>query len=187
MSFWKSRSGATIDGSPEKAFMPEMKPIPHGTMDVAFIKLFELIERENKHTGHFEKFYQITWKICDGEFKNREVTQRMKPFSGSNESIDRALNMLMLIMKICEFSPTHEEMLSPFDLLPMTGKMMGIKINEYSIPKDDGGLIRGNFVSEVHPLSADFKPQTGKPLEVSDSSLSRNSRVAKQPEDDIPF
>ncbi len=102
MSFFASGTGKLVSGRPEDAFLQDFKIIPEGTVADAFIKTFELVEKDNKFSGERESYYEIVWKICSDDFKNREVHQKIKCFSGAPESIDRALNMLLLIIKLCD-------------------------------------------------------------------------------------
>lgn len=195
MSFWTSGSGAQITGNPQDAFVKEFSIIPNNTTAVAKITDFVLLERENKYTGVSDKFYQITWKIETGEFKNREVTQKIKCFNDSPQKIDKALNMLKLVMDLCSFRPEHANAPDNQDLAKMKNKVCGIKIREWSMPKADGsGISEGNWICEVHP-AAQFITETGikiehKAIEVPyQSALSRNNKTLNpiDVDDDLPF
>ncbi len=195
-SFWESRLGNTITGSDKDSFLPDFTVIPNGTTAKAQIKKFELIEKTNTYTGSEEAFYEIVWKIIDGEFKNREVSQKIKPFVEKPEAIDRALNMLKRVFDLCNYKPTHGNAPTNQELLAMNNKILGIKIREWAQPKKDGsGFAEGNFVSEVHAINEQFKAEVGvkmQPPVVSsstpESALNRNPKG--QPIDldsDIPF
>jgi hypothetical protein len=191
--FWTSGSGILPQGTPELAFLKDFTVIPNNTMAIAKIENFNNVSKDNKYTGESEKYIHINWKIIDGEFKSREVSQKIKCFSGSAESIDRALNMLKLIMTLCHFSPSHPDAPTDDDLKKMIGKTCGIKIREYSIPKDDGSKpVEGNFVSECHQ-SIGFECQTGVKLETSvsipyiPSALTRNPKSMGDFDDDVAF
>lgn len=191
MSFWTSGSGKMITGKPEEAFLQDFTVIPEGTIADAFIKSFFLIERENKWDNNIDKFYEITYKLINGDFKNREVTQKIKCFAGSPEAIDRNLNMLRLVMELCEFKPTTKEAPGDLELLPMFNKVISVKIREWSMPKRDGsGIMEGNFVSEIYK-TGEIAPETGIKTVAThfptDSALNRNSKLADVPDDEIPF
>lgn len=191
MSFWKSGSGKLITGALEDARVPEFSIIPNNTTAFAQIKSFDLI-RATDYQGNPEQFYQITWKIAKDKFKGREVVQKIKAFADTPEKIDRALNMLKLIMNVCGFKLSHDNAPTEQDLSQMQGKVLGIKIKEWSAPKKDGsGFIEGNFVSEVYPAS-DFVAETGiklSPKSIVDSAFSRQATLSAtaQFKDDSPI
>jgi len=192
MSFY---GGAT--GDPSKAFVQDFTTIPEGTKALATIKAFEVVNKEATQYGDATKFFQVTWKLVDGDFKNREVIQKIKCFEGKPEQIERAKNMLVLLMKLCDYTPTHNNEPTTQELSMMRGKIVGIVIGEWSMPKQDGsGNLEGNFVREAHP-SKDFESETGVKTEVTytpslDSAFSRDKArrdaAAKDELDsDVPF
>jgi hypothetical protein len=195
-NFWESKTGTPITGNPNDAFVKDFSIIPDGTTAVARIKTFEIIEKNSEYRGP-EKYMQITYKITSGEFNDREVTQKIKPFDGEPKAIDRNLNMLKLVMDLCDFRPNHTGEPTSDDLKRMTGRILGIKIREWSLPKKDGsGIMEGNFVSEVAAASG-FVVETGiKAVHVhsmpTDTALSRNSNARVDGgmpgiDDDLPF
>lgn len=193
MSFWLSGTGLAPTGKPEDAFIGDFTIIPESTVATASIKSFTLVEKENKHKGITEKFYQIIYKLLDGQFKSREVTQKIKCFDGKPDQIQRNLNMLKLVMQLCDFKPTHNEAPQDLELIPMLNKIVCVKIGEWSIPKDDkSGNIEGNYIREVHASGA-IPTETGvkavvehKPTSSVDSAFSRNAAMPEL-ESDLPF
>lgn len=192
MSFWLSGTGEAPSGKPEDAFIGDFIVIPEGTVATASIKAFTLVEKENKHTGVTDKFYQIIYKLLDGDHKSREVTQKIKCFDGKPEQIQRNLNMLKLVMQLCEFKPTTKEAPMDLELLPMLNKIVSIKIGEWSMPKQDGGIMEGNFVREVHASGA-IATETGiksvaahAPTHGVQSALTRNAGIPEL-DSDLPF
>jgi len=166
MSFWQSKTGAPITGNPNDAFTKDFSVIPDGTTAHAGIKEFCLVEKE--FNGSKNRFYQITWKILNGDFKDREVTQKIKTFDQKPEIAQRALNMMMLIYKLTNHSPAHDMAPEDRDLKVFVGSQLGIKIAEWQMPKKDGsGIMEGNHVTEVHPITAAFKVETGVKKEVT--------------------
>ena len=192
MSFWLSGTGLAPTGKPEDAFIGDFVVIPEGTVATATIKAFTLVEKENKHTNSVDKFYQIIYKLLDGDHKSREVTQKIKCFDGKPEQIQRNLNMLKLVMQLCEFKPSTAEAPMDLELLPMLNKIVSIKIGEWSMPKQDGGMMEGNFVREVHASGA-IATETGiksvavhAPTHGVQSALTRNA-VMPELDSDLPF
>ena len=137
-----------------------------------------------------DKFYQVIYKLLDGDYKSREVTQKIKCFDGKPEQIQRNLNMLKLVMQLCELKPSTAKAPMDLELLPMLGKILSIKIGEWSMPKNDGGMMEGNFVREVHPTGS-LATETGVKAEVvhrpTDSALNRNAALLELADDGIPF
>ena len=161
--FW-GKAGEEITGRPEDAFTPEFDEIiPDGTTAPAELVLVELIDRLNQYKSEPEKFYQITWSIVSGEFKGRQVTQKIKCFFGKPAQIAKALNMLMLIMKLCNYKPPHSNEPTAAELMSMRGKILGIKICEYQLDVGDK-ILTGNWVREAHAVTDAFITQTGVKL-----------------------
>jgi len=192
MSFWLSGLGVMPTGLPQDSFVSDFSIIPEGTQAAAVIKQFGLIEKHNEFKGIDEKFYQVTFKLSDGDYKNREVTLKIRCFEGKPEQIQRNLNIFKLILQLCDFQPTHQNAPTDHDLMVTIGKSMHIKISEYSLKRDDGTYFYGNNVREVHKLNT-IKTETGikKITQQSadsglESALTRNSKIAKE-NDDVPF
>lgn len=194
MSFWTSPTGAKITGDADKAFVQPFQVIPEGTKAVASIKAFEVVHKEATQYNAESKFIQITWKLLSGDFKGREVQQKIKVFEGKPEQIERNLNMLMLIMKLCGYKPQHNNEPTTHELSEMCGQVLGIVIGEWSMEKNDGsGILEGNHIREVH-ASEGFQSETGIKAEVVhtksglDSALTRNQpKNLKDDLLDIPF
>lgn len=187
--------GAT--GDPSKAFIQDFTTIPEGTRALATIKAFEVVNKEATQYNDATKFFQVTYKLVSGDFKNREVIQKIKCFEGKPEQIERAKNMLVLIMKLCDYTPAHNNEPTTQELSMMRGKVAGIVIGEWSMPKKDGsGMLDGNFVRECWK-SEGFESETGVKTEVTytpaaESAFSRDKarRDAAAKDDldmDIPF
>ena len=196
--FWKSRTGGKITGEEDKAFLSDFSIIPEGTRAIALIKKFARVDKEATQWQPAETFLEITYKLVDGDYKNREVKQKIKCFEGKDVSVDRALNMLMLVMKLCEFKPTHGGEPTQEELSSMQGKVLGIVIGEWLIEKDDGKNIEGNNVTQIY-TSEGFECETGvkaKPPEprnsAPESAFSRNQERKQVTDDelfgdDVPF
>lgn len=192
MSFWLSGLGVMPTGLPQDSFVSDFSIIPEGTQASSVIKQFCLIEKHNQYTGNTDKFYQVTFKLSDGDYKNREVTLKIKCFSGKPEQIQRNLSLLKLLLGLCEFQPTHADAPTDQDLMITIGKSVCVKIGEYSLNRDDGTVMEGNFVREVHKLNS-IKTETGVKKVAQqptgsglESALNRNSGIAKE-NDDLPF
>jgi hypothetical protein len=176
-----------ITGDPKNAFLQDFPVIPDGTMAKAILHDIDILEKNNPSYG-YQKFIQITWKINDGDFFGREVRQKIKVFNGKPEQIDRALNMLKLVMNLCNHRFSHDGEPSVQDLKGMIGKICGVKIKEWSFPKEDGsGLFTDiNYVSEVHQAQG-FNSEVGVKKVRVESAFSRNAERGEKFDSDIPF
>jgi hypothetical protein len=187
MSFWVSDVGQ-LTGEAKDAFTQNFKIIPDDTRALARIMKFFLVERNGR------QHYEIDWELVDGEFKGRHVFQKIHAFDADAKKKHRALNMMMLLYKTNSLQPKHNNAPTDADLMAFAGKICGIRIQEWSAPKEDGTMMEGNWVSEVHP-PAGFKSSTGVKQEVVhtktassvDSAFSRNAPPVGAIEDDIPF
>lgn len=164
MAFWESRTGEALTGNPEDSFNSGFQIIPDGTTAKAMIKIFEPKEING------EKFYQITWKIVSDKFKNAEVRQKLNVFDTKPERAQRSLNMMMLIYNLFEYKPTHNNAPSIEELKIFSGKMAGIKIQEWEFEGK-----QGNRVSEVYQLDENFMPEVGIKLKKVTSTPTRHS------------
>lgn len=190
MSFWSD----DITGKPEDAFTKDIgEVIPNNTKAPAEIRLIELVEKENKYLGGIEKYFEITWKLVSGDFKGREVSQKIKCFNGELVQVTRARNMLKLIMNLCQYKPSHNNEPTVYELTIMNRKVLGIKIREWQIEKNDGsGFMEGNFVSEVHAINDSFVTETGIKLKQKNASYQKplnhaTESTSMHDDQDIPF
>jgi len=189
MSFWSLSTGEAPTGTAEASFVSDFSIIPDGTTAPAQIKEFKL---EDSNQSYPSAFYEITYKVTDGQFKGREVRQKIKCFDAKPNIADRSLNMLKRVYDLTSHKPAHVEAPSTADLRPMVGRIVGIKIREFIGTKQDGTPSNGNYVSEVNKFDKDFEVVVGSKLEVPptaiSSALTRNA-VAGLPNDgsDIPF
>lgn len=196
MAFWDTRiEGQAITGNLQDAVLPDFELIPNNTTAPAQIKSFELVSKKvnDKDTD----FYEVTWKITSGDFKGREVTQKIKAFDDKDTIAQRALNMLKLIYTLCKHTPKHSGVPTNDDHRPLIGKVLGIKIGEWSMPRtnpkpDQSPFLTGNNVTEVHAVGPDFVTETGIKKELPkvtsstvDSAFSRNERQIDP--NDIPW
>lgn len=179
MSFYKSHNGKPIDGSDKNTFSEgDFTAIPDDTFARASIRKFELQEVQNKRTGSMERRYQIEWVLVDGDFKNRRIWQNIKAFDSDADQHAKALNMMVRLFGICDFKPTHDMAPSTADLLPMIGKLAGVRIRAKDF--EGNGELR-NWVSEVHKLGSDFITRTGfthpvaKPISTSQQLTDNNA------------
>ena len=160
MGFW-TVDGMVIDGSEKNSFVNRITIVPDGTRAPAMIEAFTLEQPDN-----IPPFYQITWKLVDGEYKGLNVRQKIHCFDSDGFDSNakkraRALNMFQRLYILCALKPLHGDSPTNNDLLPFIRKSLGIVVREWAQPKRDGsGMSEGNWVSEVHGLEG-FVTESG--------------------------
>jgi hypothetical protein len=184
MSFWQLSSGELPSGTAEASHTGDFRVIPDNTQAPAQITEFMLIESP-------KRFYEASFKITYGEFKDRIVRLKIKCFDEKPNIKDRGINMLKRVYDLCGHKPTHNNIPTTQDLHPMIGKVLGIKIKEFIGTKEDGSPSNGNYVSEIHKADKEFETLTGIKLDVYvspvPSALTRNQPTGALPDDGIPF
>jgi hypothetical protein len=192
-NFWVSPTGQEITGSAKDSFLQDFTTIPDGTTALAAIKSCSVVEAPATQYKEADKFIEVIYNIVSDDYKNREVTQKIKVFNGKPEQIHRNLNMLKRLFMLCNYKPTHNNEPTNQDLSAMVGKILGIKIAEWSMPKQDGGMMEGNFVREINDAKG-FECNVGVKMEVTHTASPVESAFSRNPggfsevlADDIPF
>ena len=165
MSNWWGKA----TGTPEAAFTTGFKQIPEGTFALSELTKAELFESDGR-----DPVYSLTWKIADGEYKNRLVFQKIKAFDADELKAGMAKEMLLLLFHMFKVTEPKEAP-TDSDFYPMLGKLAMLKIGAW---KMDGK--EGNFVREVHAAEMPGQPH---------SALNNLDRVGKSVVglDDVPF
>lgn len=187
--FWESPLGQQITGLEQDAFVPDFTTIPEGTMALGIIKSCATVIKKANEFRDEERYIEVIYKLVDGEYKNREVSQKIKVFSENAETVHRNLNMLKLLMTLCNFKPSHNNEPTPQDLGQLIGKLIGLKIGEWSMKSSNGSMMEGNFIREIHPTT-EFKSVSGVKVQKDppESALNRHqNRMPPMIDDDIPF
>lgn len=166
MSFWSG-----ITGLPSDSYTTDLSPLPNNTHVIAECQGVTIEQGDTPHI-------QFKWKVIDGEFKGRLLWQKLYIFAQDQKKADKAKNMLMLLF-ILNNLKVPNEMPTQGDLYGFHGKITSLLVGQYAIPKDDGSIMKGNFIREAHP--SDYKP-------VIESAFSRNPRPTGSVADsDLPF
>lgn len=166
MSFWSG-----IQGLPELAFTSDMNPLPHKTHVIAECQEVKIVEGDRPNI-------EFKWKVLDGEFKGRLLWQKLYVFDLDKKKADKAKNMFMLLFKLNNLT-LPKEMPTQNDLYGFHGKVTSLLVGQYAIPKEDGTVMKGNYVMEAHP--SDYKP-------VIETAFSRNTKATESlANQDLPF
>lgn len=193
-SFWTLSDNTLPSGTAESSHIKDFSIIPDGTFAPAMIKEFK---KEASTISYSFPFYEITYKITSGDYKGREVRQKIKCFDEKATVRDRNINMLKRVYDLLDHKPTHANAPEDIDLKPMIGKVMGIKVSEFiGTNSKTGEPTNGNYVSEIHKSDKEFQTITGVKLEVPvtgyvshiDTAFSRNANNSLPLDDSgIPF
>jgi hypothetical protein len=190
-SFWVLSTGELPSGTAEASHTKDFTVIPDGTMAPALIKDFKL---ESPNQSYQYPFYDVLFKLTSGDFKGREVHLKIKCFDEKPTVRDRNINMMKRVYELLAHKPTHSDSPKNEDLQPMIGKILGVKISEWTgTNSKTGEPTNGNYVSECHTAGKDFETVTGTKLEVSipprvETAFSRNSQNGLPLDDSgIPF
>lgn len=122
-------------------------PIPSGTEAKAFIQ--EAKWKEASQYNDFE-FISLKWKICEGEYNNRVVFQKVKVCEADQEKRDKALKMLSAIDMIAGSPSLRDVQGKPTDrdlASCLLQKPMAIMLQAYDFNDN-----KGNWVSAVSKL-----------------------------------
>src|ERR1035437_7376914 len=104
MSFWTLSTTLQGTGDESSSNMSSFKIIPDNTMAIAKIKEF-VLDKNKEGQSH----YKVVYKLTAGDFKNREVTQKIKCFDTKTSISDRAINMMQRLYNLTGLKPTHSE------------------------------------------------------------------------------
>lgn len=188
MTFWNLTTGEKASGTAEASHVSDFSVIPDGTMALAQIKEFALMDPT---TSYHNKFYEAIFKITSDSFKSREVRMKVKCFDDKPNVKDRGVNLLKRFHDLCGIKPAHANAPTTQDLYPFIAKSMGIKISEFIGTKPDGTPSNGNYVSEIHKADQEFACEIGVKLDMPvaiESAFSRNPRgESVDLSSDIPF
>ena len=185
MSFYQSKSGMVINGSAKLANTESFKLIVEGTMAIAMITKFCYVEQEAR------KYYEATYKIIDGDYKNYIVRQKIKCFDEDPKAVDRALNQLLRIFNLCDYHPTTNIQPTDLELAHCVNTIIGILIGEWHFNGKEGNFVRGTFANDANFVPCIPQPQSKQEHKTQqansqsnhgsypdfDSALTRNSSV----------
>jgi hypothetical protein len=182
--FWQTSIGPVV-GTPDEAFTKGLEVIPHGSKALGIVVSAKFDQDFMGNT-----IVRIEWQLTNGEFAKRQIKQNIKIYDKDENKRATALNMLMLMFRV--FCIPLDMSRAPIDgdLAQFVHKQAGIKIDEYYTTKNDGKILHGNYVSEVHPVDG-FEVMTGKPKKAPESVRNQqsNQAVADQAivDDDVAF
>jgi hypothetical protein len=182
-SYWDNVSGTAQDAF-SKSFV---EVLPQGTKAQA-----KILSCKNE-SFKIGDGVQIEWELIDGEFAKQHIFQKLYTHDAKEEKAIKARNMLKLLFTMFHVKPKDNNPPDNEVLALLVGKCAGLKINEWSMPRDDGSVGHGNTIAEIHPV-AGFVSETGKYRDFKvvprgvESALTRHPRgTHAELDDDVPF
>lgn len=180
MSFFTLSDGSKATGSEDRAHFQGFRIIPNNSKILAYLAEIK------KNNGQKAPYYEISWVVYQGEYKDNKVTQRLFPWAQNEKASDRAKEMLFRIFKCCGVLPPELEP-TQYELAQLQGKVCGIKVKEEEYQDQKGQWKEKNDVIEVHP-ARDFQEEIGEKMIFKREKL-ETSELNPPPfkDDDIPF
>lgn len=137
-----------------------MEPIPNNTQVKAACDEAKWDQNEN-----LGDFISLRWTVlAPADYKNRKIFHKIKVMDTSGKVADKAKRMLAAIdanaggglMKLNK-APSDQDLQKH-----LLNKPMALKLQVWELEKDDGEMMRGNWVQSVAPLN---KKAASKPVE----------------------
>lgn len=91
MSFWTLSNNEEAKGGDFESAGGNFEPIPDGTKVIASVEEVAL----NNYEG--EDYFNVKWRVLEGEFINRIIFQKLKVFSNDSKVRDKAITVLASI------------------------------------------------------------------------------------------
>lgn len=91
MGFWNLSDGKAVESKSEFELGGGFEVIPDGSRVLAAVE-----ECKDDH-WEGERFFNLKWRILEGEYKNRIIFQKLKVFSSKEKQRDNAITMLAAI------------------------------------------------------------------------------------------
>lgn len=91
MGFWNLSDGKAVESKSEFELGGGFEVIPDGS------RVLAAVEECKDDQWEGERFFNLKWRILDGEYKNRIIFQKLKVFSSKEKQRDNAITMLAAI------------------------------------------------------------------------------------------
>lgn len=164
MAFWDG-----ITGTEEAAFSRALTPIPAGTKVFAEIK-------ECKVSGANIKF---NWQVCEGDYKNRYVSDFLSVDNPNEFVRERSRNTLMYIYNMFGVQ-LPSDMPEQHELNAFEGRKAELVLGERAYEKD-GAVHKVNTIKSIHSTSGMIASG------VATISSASGASMASSFAEDVPF
>lgn len=91
MGFWNLSDGKAVESKYEFELGGGFEVIPDGS------RVLAAVEECKDDQWEGERFFNLKWRILEGEYKNRIIFQKLKVFSSKEKQRDNAITMLAAI------------------------------------------------------------------------------------------
>lgn len=91
MGFWNLSDGKAVESKSEFELGGGFEVIPDGS------RVLAAVEECKDDQWEGERFFNLKWRILEGEYKNRIIFQKLKVFSSKEKQRDNAITMLAAI------------------------------------------------------------------------------------------
>lgn len=91
MGFWNLSDGKAVESKSEFELGGGFEVIPDGS------RVLAAVEECKDDQWEGERFFNLKWRILEGEYKNRIIFQKLKVFSSKEKQRDNAISMLAAI------------------------------------------------------------------------------------------
>lgn len=169
MGFWNLSDGKAVESKSEFELGGGFEVIPDGS------RVLAAVEECKDDQWEGERFFNLKWRILEGEYKNRIIFQKLKVFSSKEKQRDNAITMLAAIdanaggkLMASGKEPTDFAIASALANRPM---ILLLRVWESEDKQKTGNYVAGVFSRQQTKASSAPKqsaPSNEPPMDFSD-------------------
>lgn len=169
MGFWNLSDGKAVESKSEFELGGGFEVIPDGS------RVLAAVEECKDDQWEGERFFNLKWRILEGEYKNRIIFQKLKVFSSKDKQRDNAITMLAAIdanaggkLMASGKEPTDFAIASALANRPM---ILLLRVWESEDKQKTGNYVAGVFSrqqTKAAPAPKQSAPSSEPPMDFSD-------------------
>ena len=169
MGFWNLSDGKAVESKSEFELGGGFEVIPDGS------RVLAAVEECKDDQWEGERFFNLKWRILEGEYKNRIIFQKLKVFSSKEKQRDNAITMLAAIdanaggkLMASGKEPTDFAIASALANRPM---ILLLRVWESEDKQKTGNYVAGVFSrqqTKAAPAPKQSAPYNEPPMDFSD-------------------
>lgn len=169
MGFWNLSDGKAVESKSEFELGGGFEVIPDGS------RVLAAVEECKDDQWEGERFFNLKWRILEGEYKNRIIFQKLKVFSSKEKQRDNAITMLAAIdanaggkLMASGKEPTDFAIASALANRPM---ILLLRVWESEDKQKTGNYVAGVFSrqqTKAAPAPKQSVPSNDPPMDFSD-------------------
>ncbi len=169
MGFWNLSDGKAVESKSEFELGGGFEVIPDGS------RVLAAVEECKDDQWEGERFFNLKWRILEGEYKNRIIFQKLKVFSSKEKQRDNAITMLAAIdanaggkLMASGKEPTDFAIASALANRPM---ILLLRVWESEDKQKTGNYVAGVFSrqqTKAAPATKQSAPSNEPPMDFSD-------------------